>query len=152
MCGGKALRHSEFLQQLNWRDGLDSTHFSTSANKPSHHPITSQQHWLVSPSFNCWSNYTTMFARRISQSILRQTSARFTFSAQSVNINYMTRCFGAAARKTSFEPSTEVENEDMIRDYIKGLMDKQQDDQDALKPISDEDLQQRLDHFQVCIM
>jgi hypothetical protein len=64
----------------------------------------------------------------------------------------MTRCFGAAARKTSFEPSTEVENEDMIRDYIKGLMDKQQDDQDALKPISDEDLQQRLDHFQVCIM
>jgi hypothetical protein len=40
----------------------------------------------------------------------------------------------------------------MIRDYIKGLMDKQQEDQVALKPISDEDLQQRLDHFQVCIM
>ena len=120
-------------------------HFSQETITSSHH--SSIDWWAL---LSTADQTTTMFARRISQSILRQTSARFTFNAQSVN--YMTRCFGAAARKTSFEPSTEVENEDMIRDYIKGLMDKQQEDQVVLKPISDEDLQQRLDHFQVCIM
>lgn len=61
------------------------------------------------------------------------------------------RYFGAAARKTTYEkePSTEVENADLIRDYIKGLMSEQEDDEAALKPISDDELQQRLDHFQV---
>lgn len=55
---------------------------------------------------------------------------------------------GAAARKPSVVEPT-VESADMIRDYIKGLMEKQQDDEVVLKPISDEALEQRLDQFQV---
>jgi hypothetical protein len=138
--------------ELAMNGGLDSTpyslqHFRQDTITSSHH--SSIDWWAL---LSTADQTTTMFARRISPSILRQTSARFTFNAGSVN--YMTRCFGAAARKTSFEPSPEAENENMIRDYIKGLMDtrKQQEDQVVLKPISDEDLQQRLDHFQVCIM
>lgn len=79
--------------------------------------------------------------------LLRQSSLRLNNNLR-VNQMMPPRCFGAAARKTFEETSTEVENADLIRDYIKGLMSQQEDDV-VLKPISDDDLEQRLEHFQV---
>ena len=117
---------------------------------PYYHPLFTDinQETAVGPSFKA-DQITRMFTRCISRSILRQASVRL-INAQGVN--HMTRCFGAAApQKSCVESSTEVENEDMIRDYIKGLMEKHQQDEVVLKPIGDEDLQKRLDHFQVSI-
>ena len=84
-----------------------------------------------------------MFTRHVSRMLLQRTKGL------SQNAS-MTRCFGAAARKTNaacVEPTTE--SADLIRDYIKGLMEKKQSDEVILKPITDDELQQRLDSFQV---
>lgn len=59
----------------------------------------------------------------------------------------MARNFGVAARETIVEPSTE--SADMIRDYIKGLMDKQNEEEIVLKPVTDDEIEQSLLRFNV---
>lgn len=61
----------------------------------------------------------------------------------------VTRTLSAASvRKPAFVEEPASESADLIRDCIKGLMEKQRD-VEALKPITDAELQQRLQAFQV---
>jgi hypothetical protein len=61
----------------------------------------------------------------------------------------MTRALSAASvRKPAVVEEAAPESVDLIRDCIKGIMKKQQDDE-ARKPITDDKLKQRLQAFQV---
>jgi hypothetical protein len=95
---------------------------------------------------NSQVKYNIMFSRKVSRTLLRRSLSLNT--AARANHATTLRCFGAAARKPSVEEQT-TESADMIRDYIKGLMEKEQDEEVVLKPISDEDLEQSLEQFQV---
>lgn len=57
----------------------------------------------------------------------------------------VTRTFVAAAREQ--EPAF-AETNDMIRDYIKGIMDKQ-NSEELLRPITNDELDKRVHDFQV---
>ena len=85
-----------------------------------------------------------MFTRHLSKTLLRRTSTQLTYHATVSS----KRCFGAAARKPNVI-ETNTESADLIRDYIKGLMEKEESDELILKPITDEELDHGFQQFQV---
>jgi transcriptional regulator of met regulon len=86
-----------------------------------------------------------MLARHVSRTLVRH-SKRMTVGLRHANV---TRTLSAASvQKSAFVEEPAPESADLIRDCIKGLMEKQRD-VESLKPITDAELQQRLQAFQV---
>ena len=83
-----------------------------------------------------------MFARYVSRTLIRRSELMMT-GVRHANV---TRAISAPSVRNAEEPAPE--SADLIRDCIKGLMEKQRDVA-ALKPITDAKLQQRLQAFQV---
>lgn len=88
-----------------------------------------------------------MFARHVSRTLVRRSKLMATIGIGVRHANVARAISAPSVQKSVFVEEPAPESADLIRDCIKGLMEKQRD-VEALKPITDAELQQRVQAFQ----